>query len=652
VPNSERSAGTVAITRGQFVIALLALVAIVVHLILRVSGTSETEFRGIPLHQLPLLIALILGGVPLVFELLVKVLHRELGSDLLAGISIVTAVLLGEYLAGTLVVLMLSGGEALEAIAVRSASSVLEALAHRMPSQAHRRENGKVVDVALDNVAVGDTLLVFPHEICPVDGTVIEGHGQMDESYLTGEPYQMSKVPGSVVLSGAVNGDTALTIRADKLAVDSRYAKIMEVMQASEERRPRLRRLGDQLGAWYTPLAVAIALLAWAVSGQVVRFLAVLVVATPCPLLIAIPVGIIGAISLAARQGIIVKDPAVLETIDTCRTAIFDKTGTLTYGQPKLTEMIPGPEFVEETVALVASQEYDSPALPWSIGPMSRILALVASLERYSKHPLARAVLDAAHERALVLDDASEISELPGKGLRGTVAGRSIQITSRKLLLAFRPELEKPLPPAAGGMECVVLIDDRLAATLRFRDTPRAEGTSFVRHLGPKHAFQRMLIVSGDREDEVCNLAEQVGIPEFYAGQTPEQKVAIVRRETERAPTVFLGDGINDAPALTAATVGIAFGQNSDITAQAAGAVILETSLQKVDEFLHISHRLRRIVLQSAIGGMAVSVLGMLLAAAGYLPPVAGAIVQEIIDVLAVVNALRVALPPRTLTDY
>jgi heavy metal translocating P-type ATPase len=411
--------------------------------------------------------------------------------------------------------------------------------------------------------------------------------------------------------------------------VDSRYAKIMEVMRASEQRRPRLRRLGDQLGALYTPLAVALALVAWAVSGEPIRFLAVLVVATPCPLLIAIPVAIIGSISLAARRGIIIKDPAVLEKIDTCRTAIFDKTGTLTYGQPQLTSVHTGPGFDE-----------------------GEVLSLVASLERYSKHPLARAILEAAEKAGAKLLEAAQVSERPGEGLRGTVAGRSIQITSRKKLAAGRPDWEKLLPEAAGGLECVILIDEGYAATFRFRDQPRAEGAPFVHHLRPRHHLNRVLLVSGDRESEVRYLAEQVGIREVYAGQTPEQKLEIVRRETERANTVFLGDGINDAPALTAATVGIAFGQNSDITAEAAGAVILDTSLQKVDEFLHISRRLRRIALQSAVGGMALSVLGMAVAAAGYLEPVAGAIMQEVIDVIAVANALRVAIPPKVLTDY
>lgn len=312
------------VRRKQAAIAVLALAAIVVHLVLRFGTTASTTVQNAPLW-----VALLLGGVPLVWELLVKLFRREFGSDLLAGISIVTSVILDEYLAGTLVVLMLSGGETLEAYAVRSASSVLEALAKRMPTLAHRKQDSTIADVPLAEVSIGDTVLVFPHEVCPVDGTVVEGHGVMDESYLTGEPYMISKTPGSTVLSGAINGESALTIRADKLAVDSRYAKIMEVMVSSQQHQPRIRRLGDQLGAYYTPIAVAIGIAAWLTTGDAVRFLAVMVVATPCPLLIAIPVAVIGSISLAAKRAIIVRDPAVLETVSTCRTIIFDKTSTL-----------------------------------------------------------------------------------------------------------------------------------------------------------------------------------------------------------------------------------------------------------------------------------------------------------------------------------
>jgi heavy metal translocating P-type ATPase len=615
-------------TLGRAGIAVLALIAIGLHLALR-FGVNAGTVGPLRLADLPLLLALLLGGGPLVVELGAKALRREFGSDLLAGLSIVTAVILGEYLAGTLVVLMLSGGEALEAYAVRSASSVLSALASRMPTVAHRKTDGELRDVPVAELAVGNVLVVLPHEICPVDGTVLDGHGSMDESYLTGEPYRVSKAPGASVISGAINGEAALTVRVDRPAEDSRYAKIMRVMRDSEQRRPRLRRLGDQLGALYTPLAVAIALAAWVLSGDPVRFLAVIVVATPCPLLIAIPVAIIGAVSLAARRGIIIKDPAVLERIDTCRTAIFDKTGTLTYGRPELAELLP-----------VADTNADE------------VLTFVASLERYSKHPLAVAVLDAARAKGLLLQDADEVREPPGAGLRGRVSGRTVQVTGRKKLLAEHPEVAAALPQTAGGLECVVLIDDHLAALLRFRDRPREEGLPFIEHLRPRHRLDRILLVSGDRESEARSVAKEVGIGEVYASQTPEQKLEIVRRETARAPTAVFGDGINDAPALAAATVGVAFGTASEITSEAAGAVVLDSTLQKADELLHIGRRLRAIVLESAVGGMALSGMGMLVAAAGYLPPVAGAIVQEVIDVAAVLNAVRAALPPRSLSDF
>jgi len=613
----------------QSAIAVLAIAAIAVHLVMRYALHASGIVRGLPAHQIPLILALIFGGVPLVVGLARKLVRREFSSDLLAGISIVTAVILHEYLAGTLVVLMLSGGEALEAYAVRSASSVLNALARRMPLVAHRKSDDHVHDVTLDQVTVGDLLVVFPHEICPVDGTVVDGHGTMDESYLTGEPYVMSKAPGTAVLSGAVNGESALTIRADQLAEDSRYAKIMQVMRESEQRRPQIRRLGDQLGAYYTPLAVGIAVLAWMFGGSAERFLAVLVVATPCPLLIAIPVTIIGSVSLAARRGIIIRDPAILEKVSRCRTALFDKTGTLTYGEPTLVDVLTAPGVLRDEV-----------------------LSLTASVERYSRHPLASAVIDSARRENLSLNEAVKVSERPGEGLRGVVKGRNVRVTSRKKFLAQPGTDASQLPDLTGGMEAIILIDDGYAATMRFRDEPREDGTQFIRHLFRRHRMERVMLISGDRESEVQYLAQKVGISDVRANQSPEQKLALVREETKRAETLYLGDGINDAPALTAATVGVAFGQASDITSEAAGAVILDSSLARVDELLHIGRRMRTIALQSAVGGMALSVVGMLFAAAGFLPPVAGAITQEIIDVLAVVNALRVAIPPKSLTDY
>ena len=601
-------------------IAGITIIAITLYLVLRYGTHVSLRFA-----LAPLVVVLLIGGTPLVFDLTRKLIKRQFGSDLLAGASILTAVALGQYLVAAIVVLMLSGGTALEEFATARASSVLDALARRMPRLAHRRGTDGPADVNLEEIRIGDVLIVLPHEICPVDGLVIEGRGKMDERYLTGEPYEIAKMAGSQVISGAINGDAALVIRAEKLAVDSRYSRIMKVMQSTEQQRPHLRRLGDQLGAWYTPLALILAGIAGLVSRDMHRFLAVVVVATPCPLLLAIPTAIIGAISVAARRSIIIKNPAVLEQIDSCRTLIFDKTGTLTYGRPALMEIIRAPGFERQDV-----------------------LRLAASLEHYSKHPLAGAIVREAQEQKTKLMGVTELSEAPGEGLRGTVEGRNVRITGRKQA----EEAHAILPAMSSGLECVVFIDGRYAAAMRFHDAPRGDSRLFIQHLKPRHGVRKVMLLSGDRESEVQYLANSVGISEVYAGKSPEEKVAIVKQETAKAKTLFVGDGINDAPALTAATVGVAFGSQSDIITEAADAVILETSLGKIDELMHIGRRMRRIALQSALGGMLASIVGMIAAAMGYLPPIAGAIAQEIIDLLAVLNAVRVALPTDDLQDF
>lgn len=604
-------------------IAILAFISIVAHLVLIYIVSSFQVYAYFPLY-----LTLALGGSFLIFDLLRQLIALNFGSDLLAGLSIITAVLLEQYLAGSLVVLMLSGGKTIENYAVKTASKMLQALSKRAPTIAHRKIKDAIEDISVEQISIGDSILIFPHELCPVDGVVTAGNSVMDESYLTGEPFLISKAPGSEVISGSINSEASLTIKATKRAQDSRYAKIMQVMSESEQKRPRLRRLADQLGAWYTPFAIIIALLAWLFSGDVIRFLAVLVIATPCPLLIAIPVAIIGSISLCAKRGILIKNPLVLEQIDRCRTMIFDKTGTLTYGKPNLTDQ-------------TMYNGHDP----------KKILRLVASMERYSKHPLASAILDKAKEEAVVLTDAAQISEPKGEGLQAIIAGHHVIITSRKHLNKFGLEKDKALLPQGMGLECVILVDQQLAAHYRFRDSPRTDSKPFIQHLNPKHGINRCLIISGDREEEVAYLAKEVGITDVYANKSPEEKVELVVRETKKAKTAYLGDGINDAPALMAATVGIALGRNSDITAEAAGAVVMDNTLEKVDEFLHISARMRNIALQSAVGGMALSIIGMVIAAFGYLPPVAGAISQEVIDIVVVMNSLRAIWKPKIMTD-
>jgi heavy metal translocating P-type ATPase len=608
-------------SKWQSVIAIMSLIAIFAYLTMTVVGNS--------MSGIPLLLTIVIGGIPLFLQIIFKLLKGNLGADSLAAIALLTGVILDQYLAATLIIFMLASGQALEQYAMRKASSVLLALVARMPSIAHRRKvNQYIEDILLSQINIDDIIVIYPHETCPVDGVVIEGHGSMDESYLTGEPYQISKTAGATVLSGAINGASVLVIKATQLPADSRYAAIVSVLEEAEQKRPSLRRLGDQIGAVFTPIALLFSLSAWYFSGDVIRFLSVLVIATPCPLLIAIPIAIISAISKAAKQAIIIKDPIVLEQLPTCKTAIFDKTGTLTYGKPTLTDIFTVTKYTKK-----------------------QILQYVGSLERYSKHPLASAVLNAMNEQKITLMEPLNISEKPGQGLHGMIDGHIILITSRKKLFELMPEETHLLPDESPGLECIVLLDDEYAAALHFHDAPRADSQSFINHLAPSHQFTKIMLVSGDRESEVNYLAYLLNLTEVYASQSPEQKLAIVRHERKNAPTVFMGDGINDAPALTAATVGIAFGQYSNVTAEAAGAVIMENSLSKVDELIHLSINTRRIVSQSAIGGMMLSVIGMGFAAAGFINPVAGAILQELIDLLAIVNALRLAFGSKITID-
>lgn len=590
------------LARWQMVIALSSIVAIALHFALS--------------SDIPLLVIIAVGGVPLLIQIMLKLFRSGIGADFLGAIELVAGAVLEQYLAAVLIVLMLAGGQALERYAMRRASAVLRALSDRMPSLAHRKKGDEIEEIALVDIAIGDNIVVFPHETAPVDGEVVDGHGSMDESYLTGEPYQVSKTIGADVLSGAINGEAVLVIRAGKIAKDSRYAQIMGVMQEAEQKRPSMRRIADQLGGWFSALALVITGVVWYTTGNSLTALAVLVVATPCPLIIAIPITIISAISMAAKRGIIIKDPTVLERLPTCSTAIFDKTGTLTYGKPRLIKIIPAE-------GLVAND----------------ILQCAASLERYSKHPLANAILQAAEKKKLSMVEAERVTEKPGQGLTGMVMGQNIFVTSRKKLLQTQPDIK--LPPTADGLECIIMQGGKYAATFRFRDAPRSDGKPFIGHLGPAHQFNKVMLVSGDRESEVTYLADLLGIKEMLASQSPEQKVAVVRAETLKAPTLFMGDGINDAPALASATVGIAFGQHSSVTAEAAGAVIMENSLEKVDELFHISTKLRRIAMQSAVGGILVSIIGMGFAASGYISPVQAALMQELIDVIAIANALR-----------
>ena len=380
-----------------------ALTGLLLHFCLQLIIHAPREVANLPLW-----FGVLIGGGPFLVDLIRKVIRRKFGADLLAAMSVITAVIMDQLVVASIIVVMLAGGQKLEELATRRASRVLDALAKRTPSIAHRLNGGKLYDFGVADIVIGDALTIYPHEICPVDGTVIEGDCTMDESFLTGEPFRIRKTVGSQVISGALNGENLVTIVADKLPRDSRYAQIVQVIEKAEKSPPAMRRLGDQLGAIYTPFAVAIAAGAWVATGDPQRFLAVLVIATPCPLLLAIPIAVVGAISLAAKHSIVIKKPVILEQVSKIQTMLFDKTGTLTHGQPALVE-----------VRAFSSFQPDE------------VLRFAASLEQYSKHPLSAAVLSAAEAKHIIFDPAQSISEKPGEGLHGQVNAYSVTIAGR-----------------------------------------------------------------------------------------------------------------------------------------------------------------------------------------------------------------------------
>ncbi len=605
--------------KWQLLLSVASITSLIIHYFAKFVLKIDENYS--------LFFVLIVGGIPLLIQIFLKIIKGNLGADLIAFMALILAIYLQENVAGVLIILMLASSQALEEFASHRASFVLEALAQRMPTIAHLKSENNFFDTEIAKIKINDLIAIFPHEICPIDGEVVEGRGSMDESYLTGEPYRISKTIGSKVLSGAINGESLFVIKTEKLPADSRYGKIMEVMKQAKEQRPEIRKLADKIGAIFAPITIIIASTSYYFTHDLTNFLAVLTIATPCPLLIAVPIAIISAISISARQGIIIKDARILEKLSICTTAIFDKTGTLTFGEPNISEIIALDEFSED-----------------------EILQKTASLERYSRHPLAGSILKEAQKRNLILLDAQDISEKPGYGMIGNIGEQEIIITSRKKIHEFQPS-KIPLPELSDGMECVIIINKKVAGILHFRDLERPESKSFISHLAPNHNFKKIILLSGDRASEVNYLAEKLGINNYFSSQSPEQKLEIVKKETQNAPTLFMGDGINDAPALMLASVGIAFGQGNNITSESSGAVILESNLLKVDELIHISIFTRKIILQSAIGGMLFSVVGMILASFGLISPSEGAIAQQIIDAVAIVNALRLTITKNVVSD-
>jgi heavy metal translocating P-type ATPase len=561
--------------------------------------------------------------VPLAGRVARDLLRRRAGADLVAVLAMAGALALGEYLAGAVIGLMVATGEVLAGYAAARAARELTALVQRAPRTAHRIEASGVVAVAAADVRPGDRLLVREADVVPVDG-VAESAATLDESTLTGESRPVRRAPGDAVGSGVVNVGPAFELRATRTAEASTYAGLVRLVRAAREAKAPFVRLADRYALAFIPLTLLVAGAAWAASGDPVRGLAVLVVATPCPLLLAAPVAILGGLSRAARRGIVVKGGGPLEALARADAVFLDKTGTVTSGAPRFHR------------ALTYGAWRDEDAL----------LRLAASLDQVSSHVIAAALVRAARERALALAFPTDVAETPGRGVTGVVEGRVVAAGSPSWLAARLP----PDPGwraferralRAGGSTVFVAVDGALAGALVVDDPIRPEAPRTIRAL-KRLGVRAVTLLTGDHPLVAETVGAALGVDGVLAERTPEEKVQAVRLGRAAGTTVMVGDGINDAPALAAADVGVAMGaRGATASSEAADAVLLVDRFDRLPELLRIARRSQAIARQSALGGMALSLVAMGVAAAGLLPPVAGAILQEGIDVLAILNALR-----------
>lgn len=563
-----------------------------------------------------LLTALLLGGGPLVAQTVRGLLRARFAADIVAMLAIVTAVLLGEYFAGVVIVLMQSGGEALENYAMRRASSSLEQLLARAPRIARRVAGDGFEDVPVDRVAVGDRLLVRPGDLVPVDGEVAAGYGTVDASALTGEPEPVRAAPGVTLLSGSMNLEGALTLVATRVSADSQYQQIVRLVERARREKPPIQRLADRFAVWFTPVTLVMCGVAWLSTGRADAVLAVLVVATPCPLILAVPVGVIAAISRAARAGIIVKTGAAIEELGRARVVVFDKTGTLTVGHPEL-------------AAVDASDGI----------PPDELLRLAAGVEQLSSHHLGKAVADAGRRGGAALPVAEGFREVAGQGVVGRVAGRELWIGTPAFLQACGVVVP---PSTAERTTSYVAIDGRLAGRLAFADRLRPQVPALMQRLATLGVTHTVML-TGDHARSAAAVATQAGIHSVRAGLLPGDKVVAVGELKRRhGAVVMVGDGINDAPALAAATVGIALGaKGAAVSAEAADIVLLVDDVARVGDAMAISQRMRRIVLQSVVVGLGMSFALMVVASQGLIAPPVGALLQEALDAGVILNALR-----------
>ena len=565
---------------------------------------------------------LILTGVPVSWKTLRGILRGEFAADVVAMLAIAGAIGLQQPLAGLVVVLMQTGGEALETYAVARASSAVEALEADAPRHAHRMVDSVVADIDATSIAPGDTLLVRPGELVPCDGIVLSGTSHVDTSRLTGEPVPAKAMVGTTLLSGSVNQEGALSVRALRTSQESQYARIVELVRRAQASKSPLQRMADRIAVWFTPLALAVCALAWFISGDATRVLAVLVVATPCPLILAAPVAIIGGINRAARRAIIVRTGGALEALAYVQIAVFDKTGTLTIGRPRVHQ-------------IVADNGVASDAL----------LALAAAVEQGSGHLLARVVVAEAEARQMRVSIASDLHETAGRGVTGRIDNETVSVGSPDYLRASMPDMAVRIDRMeidADGLRAYVGSSNGTLGRIEFADELRDDLHKLFDDLAAL-GIRDAQLMSGDRAENVAKIAAQLGINNFAGDLSAEDKVRRVQAlEASGKRVLMVGDGTNDAPALSAASVGVALaGHGGGVVAEAADVVLLIDDPARVAEAVRIGRRAIYIARQSIGVGLGLSLVGMVLAAFGYLTPIAGALAQEAIDVAVILNALR-----------
>lgn len=593
----------------------LALLTLVVVLVLDATGRHAAA-RWLATIVVGAFVAWTLVGM------IREMIRGRFGLDVLAIVAMAATLLVGEYVAALIIVLMLSGGEALEDFAARRAKRELTALLERSPQSAHvvsvdgASGAESVRDLPVDDVAVGDLLLIRPSEIVPVDSEMLTDEASFDESSLTGESLPVTRRTGETLLSGAVNGSRVVRARAVRRSADSQYQQILMLVREAQESRAPVVRLADRFAIPFTVVSLLLGGIAWAVSGDAVRFAEVLVLATPCPLLIAAPVAFLGGLSRSAKAGIVLKGGAVIETLSRVRSAAFDKTGTLTRGRPALIDVRPEGGFSADEV-----------------------LQLAASAEQYSSHALAEGIRAAARSRGFALLTAEDAGEVATNGVAARIGARAVVVGKPAYVASLVPAFSRT-DLAPGEAAAYVAIDGRHAGALVLADAPRAESRGVVAWLA-RHGIDRVAMLTGDAQATAASIAETVGIDEVHAELLPDDKVRLARDLRPR-PLVMVGDGVNDAPVLAASDVGIAMGAKGATAAgEAADAVILVDSLAKVVHAVEIGRHTVRVALTAIWIGIALSIALMVIAMTGVIPAVAGALIQELVDLATILYALR-----------